>query len=116
MSTAARLPWKTADLGSPLPTVILSCLVAIVCYQADGLASVLGIPPDHIASFWSATPFLVAVMLLTPRKIWPALVVAGLGAIAFHDFQNGVSIRFAIWDSIGNAAEVLVAALGIGLV
>ncbi|MGA9570733.1 MAG: PAS domain S-box protein [Candidatus Acidiferrales bacterium] len=115
MITAARLPWKTADFGSPLPTVVLSCIVAAVCYQADGLASVLGIPPDHIASFWSATPFLVAVMLLTPRKIWPALVVAGLAAIAFHDFQNSVPIGSTIWDSVGNAAEVLVATLGIRL-
>jgi PAS domain S-box-containing protein len=116
MSTAARVPWKTADLVSPLRTTILSCLVAAVCYHADGLASALGIPPDHIASFWSATPFLVAVMLLTPRKIWPALVVAGLGAIAFHDFQGGVPIAFAIWDSVGNAAEVLVATFGVALV
>ena len=116
MTTAARLPWKTADLDSPLRTVILSCLVAVMCYQADGLASALGIPPDHTASFWSATPFLVAVMLLTPRKIWPALLVAGLAAIGFHDFRSGVPIGFALWDSVGNAAEVLVAAVGIGLV
>ena len=116
MNTTARLPWKTANFDSALPTVILSSLVAAVCYQADGLASVLGIPPDHIASFWSATPFLVAVMLLTPRRIWPALVVAGLGAIAFHDFESGVPIRFAIWDSLGNASEVLVAVFGVGRV
>ena len=112
MSTAARVPWKTADLDSPLRTVILSSLVAVMCYQADGLASALGIPPDHTASFWSATPFLVAVMLLTPRKIWPALLVAGLAAIGFHDFRSGVPIGFALWDSVGNAAEVLVATVG----
>src|SRR5271168_1791277 len=115
MSTAARVPWKTSELDSPLLTVVLSCLVFAVCYLADGLASVLGIPPDNTASFWSATPFLVAVMLLTSRRIWPALLVAGLGAIAFHDFQSGVPIGFALWDSVGNAAEVLVATFGIGL-
>src|SRR5277367_439985 len=115
MSTAARVPWKTSELDSPLLTVVLSCLVAAVCYLADGLASVLGIPPDNTASFWSATPFLVAVMLLTSRRIWPALLVAGLGAIAFHDFQSGVPIGFALWDSVGNAAEVLVATFGIGI-
>jgi PAS domain S-box-containing protein len=113
MSTAISHPGKAADLDSPLLTFILCCLVAAVCYLADGLASVLGIPPDHIASFWCATPLLVAVMLLAPSRIWPALMAAGLGGIALHDFESGVPIGFAIWDSLGNAAEVLIATFGI---
>jgi len=113
MNSAIRPSWKTADLDSPLPTVILICLVAAVCYQADGLAFLLGIPPDHIASFWPATPFLVAVLLLTPRRNWPVLIAAGLGAIALREVESGVPIGSEIWNSLGNAAEVLVATLGI---
>jgi PAS domain S-box-containing protein len=115
MNTAARPSWKTANLDSPLPAVILSCLVAAGCYQAAGLASVLGIPPDHIASFWPATPFLVAVLLLTPKRIWPALMAAGLGAMALRDFESGMPIGGAIWASVGNTVEALVAMLGISL-
>src|SRR5882672_7920189 len=102
-----------AHLDSRLSAGILACLVAIVCYQADRLVFVLGIPPDHIASFWPATAFLVAVLLLVPRRIWPVLIFAGLGAMALADLKNGVPLGFEIWITLGNLAEVLVATLGI---
>jgi PAS domain S-box-containing protein len=101
------------NLDSRLSAVVLMCLVAIVCYLADRLAFVLGIPPDHIASFWPSTAFLVAVLLLAPRRIWPVLIVAGLGAMAFADSVNGVPIGSEIWITLGNLAEALVATLGI---
>jgi hypothetical protein len=75
MDMSLNPPWRLASLP---PKVIATCLVATVCYQADKLVYVLGIPPDHIASFWPATPFLVAALLLTSRKIWPLLIAAGL--------------------------------------
>jgi PAS domain S-box-containing protein len=108
-----RPAWNRADLDAPLSTLILACLVAIVCYMAARLVFVLGIPPDHLASFWPSTAFLVAALLLVQRKIWPVLIVAGLGAMALADLENGVPIRFEIWITLGNLAEVIVATLGI---
>jgi len=108
-----RPTWTLADLNAPLPTVILVSLVAVVCYQADKLVYFLGIPPDHIASFWPSTAFLVGVLLLAPRKIWALLIGAGLGAMALADLSNGVPIGFEIWITLGNLAETLVATLGI---
>jgi PAS domain S-box-containing protein len=104
-----------ADLNPLVPAVILAALVAVVSYQADKLVYVLGIPPDHIASFWPATAFLVGVLLLAPRKIWTLLIAAGLGGMALADLNNGVPIRFEIWITLGNLAETLVAALGLSL-
>jgi signal transduction histidine kinase len=89
--------------------------VGIVCYQADKLVYVLGIPPDHIASFWPATPFLVTVLLLTSKRIWPVLIAAGLAGMAFSDIRNGVSASFEIWITLGNLVDVLVALAGISL-
>ena len=109
----SRLSRTIAKLNSPFHTVILACLVAVVCYQADRLAYVLGIPPDHIASFWPATAFLVAVLLLAPRRIWPVLMGAGLGAMALADLENGVPMGSEIWITLGNLAEALIATLGI---
>jgi PAS domain S-box-containing protein len=101
-------------LASPLPTAILACLVAIVCYHATQIAYVmLGIPPIQIASFWPATPFLVAVLLLAPRRVWPLLVAAGLGALAIADFKKGIPITSEIWFSLGNLVDVLIATWGI---
>jgi PAS domain S-box-containing protein len=109
----SRPAWNIADLNSPIAMVILACVVAVVCYLADRLVFVLGIPPDHIASFWPSTAFLVAALLLVPRKIWPVFIAAGLGAMAVADFENGVPSGFEIWFTLGNLAETLVATLGI---
>jgi PAS domain S-box-containing protein len=102
-----------ADFDTSLPVLITVFLVAVICYQADRLAYVLGIPPDHIASFWPSTAFLVAVLLLVPRRIWPALITAGLGAMALADFRNGVLIGPVVWITLGNLTETLIATWGI---
>jgi len=116
MNTSRRFAsWKIAHLDSPLPSVILASLVAILCYQGDNLAYVLGIPPDQIASYWPPTAFLVAVLLSAPRRIWPLLIASGLGAMALADLRNGVPIGFEIWITLGNIFEVFVAVSGIYL-
>src|SRR5713101_6345349 len=112
-SIQSRPAWNIAHLDPRLSAGILACLVALVCYQAARLVFVLGIPPDHIASFWPSTAFLVAVLLLVPRRIWPIVIFAGLGAMALADLKNGVPLGFGIWITLGNLAEVLVATLGI---
>jgi PAS domain S-box-containing protein len=89
--------------------------VAILCYQGDRLAYVLGIPPDQIASYWPTTPFLVAILLLVPRRIWAVLIAAGLGAMALADLKDGVPIGFEIWFTLGNICDTFVAILGINL-
>jgi len=93
-------------------TAILTLLVAIVSYYAVRLVDVLGIPPDHIATYWPATPFLVGVLLVSSRRIWPVLIVSGLGAMALADLRYGVPTRFEMWFSPGNLTEVLVATFG----
>ena len=108
-----RPAWNIAHLDSRISAGILACLVAILCYQADRIAYLLRVPPDYVASFWPATPLLVAVLLLVPRRIWPVLIGAGLGAMAIGDFQNGVPITSIIFFSLGDLAAVLVATLGI---
>ena len=99
----------SGKLVKALPTAVLVCLVAVVCYYAVEIAYGLGIPPGHIASFWSATPFLVAVLLLAPRKIWPLLIAAGLVATATADFRGGVTIVSEMWYSLGNLVDVVIA-------
>jgi PAS domain S-box-containing protein len=94
-----------------LRTAILSCLVAVVCYYAVVLVDLLGIPPKHFATYWPTTPFLVAVLLFSSRRIWPVLIVAGLGGIALADLWGGWSIRSETLLTLGNLAEILIAAL-----
>jgi len=107
----SRPSWNIANLDSPFRTVILVCAVAMLCYL--GNAYVPEIPPNYIATFWPDTAFLVAVLLLVPRRIWPVLMAAGLGAIALVDLIEGLPIGSTILDFLGNLAEVLVATFGI---
>ena len=116
MNSARSLPsWNIANFDARLRTAVVVLLVAILCYLGDRLAYVLGIPPDQLASLWPSTPLLVAVLLLTPRRIWPLLIAAGLGGIVLADLRNGASIGDEIWFSLGNACEVFISILGINL-
>jgi PAS domain S-box-containing protein len=101
------------DFSAPMPMLALVSLVFVVCYQVDRLVYVLAIPPSHVASFWPSTAFLVAVLLLVPRKIWASLIASGLMAMALSDLKNGVPISYEIWITIGNLTETLIAAFGI---
>jgi two-component system sensor histidine kinase UhpB len=107
-------PWK---LTSPLTTLPLVCLVVVVVWCLDIAAQSAGIPPSNInmAPFWPITPFLVAVLLLTPRRLWPLFIAAGLGALALFDFSRGTPPSFLIAFFLGNLVEVLIATLGISI-
>ena len=114
METGRNRPsWNIANLDSPFRTVILVCAVAMLCYLAGELGHALIIPPDHTTAFWPATPLLVAVLLLAPRRIWPGLIAAGFGAMVVSDLQNGVPLSSLIWFTLGDAVGVLIAALGV---
>ena len=67
-SAQSRPAWNITDLASPLSAGVLACLVAIVCYQADGLAYVFGIPPDHIASFLARYGVLSSRVVIGTKK------------------------------------------------
>jgi PAS domain S-box-containing protein len=84
-----------------------------VCYYADRLTDILGAPPGQFATYWPATPFLVAVLLVSSRRVWPVLIVSGLGGMALADIRDGWPIGFEIWFTLGNLADVLIATFGI---
>lgn len=116
MNSARSLPsWNAASFDSRLHTALFVLLVTVLCYMGDRVAYMLGIPPDQIASLWPSTPLLVAVLLLTPRKIWPWLITAGLAAIALADLRDGAPLREEIWYTLGNACEVFISIVGITL-
>ena len=112
MKAASIASQRVIDSISPLPRLILTCFVVIVCYV---LARVVGIPPLNNPSFWPSTPFLVAVLLLSPRRTWPVLIAVGLGTSAILDLIHGTLIGFEIWFFLANLAEVLIATLGISI-
>jgi PAS domain S-box-containing protein len=62
---------------------------------------------------WPGCAFLVAVLLLAPRRIWPTLITAGLAGFVLYDVQVGLPLRPTAYLIVADTAEVLIAALGL---
>src|SRR5215471_19643941 len=102
-----------ANPSSPFHTGILICLVAVLSYFADMLGSSLMVRPGLV---WPRSPgcaFLVAVLLLRPRRIWPGLVAAGLTGFVLYDAQTGLTLRSIVWLNLSDGFTVLAAGLGV---
>jgi PAS domain S-box-containing protein len=56
---------------------------------------------------------LVAILLVTPRKIWPILIPAGVAGFVLFDLQAGVPIPSLAWLVLTDVLEVLVTAWGV---
>src|SRR5258708_19703871 len=62
---------------------------------------------------WPGCAFLVAILLLTPQRIWPALIVSGLAGFVIYDLQAGLPIRSIVLLVASDLIEILVAAFGV---
>ena len=107
-----RLSWNKGSLNSALHAAIIAGLVAALSY----LAAVLGVAmslPGTLSPLWPGCALLVAVLLLTRRKIWPALIAAALAGFFFYDMRVGLTVRTVVLLLAADIVEVLVAALGV---
>jgi PAS domain S-box-containing protein len=100
-------------LNSPFHAAILVCVVAMLSYLAAKLGYALMLRPEMVWPLWPGCAFLVAVLLCTPRKIWPAILAAGLAGFAVNDVQTGLSSGSILLLISADAVEILVAALGV---
>lgn len=109
-----RFYGRLGNLESPTHVVILVCTVAALSYLAASVGGALALRPEMIWPLWPGCAFLVAVLLITPREIWPALVTAGLAGFVFYDARAGLPVRATMWLILGDTAEILIAAFGVG--
>src|SRR5215470_62 len=83
---------KPVDLIS-WRTVILVCFVAVLSYCAARVGAMLAMGPQADWPLWLGNVLLASILLLTPRKTWPMLIVAAFLAFAVNDIQAGLTIR-----------------------
>lgn len=103
-------------LDSSLHVGLLVGGVATLSYLAARLGGALVIRPEMIWPFWPGCAFLVAVLLLTPRKIWPAVLLAGIAGFAVYDVQEALPLRATTYLLVADSVEISVAALGVNYV
>jgi PAS domain S-box-containing protein len=115
LGIAARpsiLARRIRNLDSPFCVLIAMCIVGALSYLTIALGTLV-LRPQMIWAFWPGCAFLVAVLLLTPRKIWLPLLAAGLSGFVLYDVQAGLSIRTTSQFVLADTVEILVAALGV---
>jgi signal transduction histidine kinase len=105
--------WITARRGYPLPTALLALLVAVVSYLAARLGGTLVLPPHVISALWPGCALLASVLLLAPRRTWPALILAGLAGFVLHELQVGQRPLTIALFILGDAIEIIIVVLGL---
>jgi PAS domain S-box-containing protein len=86
--------------------VVFGCIYFLAAVLTDLLVGASG-----IAVLWPASGVYLGVMLVAPRRLWPALACgAALGSFAGY-MQVGSSVELAIGFAIPSAAEGLLGAL-----
>jgi PAS domain S-box-containing protein len=106
--------WNIANLSLRSRTIFLSCLLAVACYAAARLGGILIITkPQALWPLWPGCALLVAILLISPRKIWPFLLPAGLAGFLVYDLQAGVSYPAIAWLILADILEILVVAWGV---
>jgi PAS domain S-box-containing protein len=69
--------------------------------------------PEMVWPLWPGCAFLVAVLLLTPRRVWPALLLAGFLGFVLYDIQASLPTHTIILLLISDTVEIVFAAFSV---
>jgi len=112
-SVHSHRSWNVLNPSSQAHTVALMFLVALLSYLAARIGGSMVVRPQMAWPLWPGCAFLVAVLLLTPRRIWPLLIAAGFTGFVLYDLQAGLTFHSTAWLILSDTIEVLIAALGV---
>ena len=101
------------SLNSRFGVVVLIALATLLSYLAAKLGGALVLRPQMVWPLWPGCAFLVAVLLLVPRRIWPFVIAAGLSGFAIYDLQAGLTLRSTASLLLADTVEILIAAAGV---
>ena len=91
--------------------------MVILVFVCSCFAAVLGgalvLRPEMIWPLWPGCAVLVALLLVAPRRMWPAMLLAGLAGFAIYDLWEGLHIGAIALLLLADAIEIMIAALGI---
>jgi PAS domain S-box-containing protein len=112
-SVPSRQSSRTAQPDSRFRIPILVCVVALLSFLTAKLGGMLVLRPQMLWPLWPGCAFLVAVLLLVPRRIWPILIAAGLAGFVLYDVEAGLTLRSISLLVLADAVEILIASLGV---
>src|SRR4029077_20929451 len=87
-----RLP-ATANVEFWSHSTVQAFLALVLCYLAAKIGGMLMITvPQTLWPLWPGCAVLVAILLVSPRRISPILIPAGLAGFVLYDLPAGVPI------------------------
>src|SRR5215472_11254145 len=98
-------------MNPPLRTATLVCFVAILSYTASRVGAMFAMGPQAAWPLWLGNVLLVSILLLVPKRIWPALIVAALAGFAVNDMRSGLTLSARALLIISDTVDILTAAL-----
>src|SRR5215831_2299189 len=102
-----------ANRISPLRVAALAIFVGVASYFAARLGHSIVLSNQGVSVLWPACAFLVSVMLLVPRRIWPLLIPTGLAGFVINDFQFGFSLGTIALVNLADTIEILIVCVGL---
>jgi PAS domain S-box-containing protein len=95
-------------------TPLFAVVVAVLTYFTAKIGGVLIISvPQTLWPLWPGCAVLAAILLISPRKLWPILIAAGISGFVVYDLQAGVPLSSIFWLILTDVFEILVAAGGV---
>jgi signal transduction histidine kinase len=91
-------------------TSAIALLVAISYYAGSQIGFFLTPSQSPIATFWPPNAILLAAFLLTPPRIWWALLLAVLPAHLLIQLGTGIPVLSSLGWFVGNTGEALLGA------
>jgi signal transduction histidine kinase len=96
--------------GFSLPVPAIALLTAVCYYLGSQIGFVLTPAGTPISVFWPPNAILLAILLLTPRRIWWVLLLAVLPAHLLIQLKAGIPVISALGWFVGNTGEALLGA------
>ena len=102
---------RPINLESASHRALAIALVAALSYVSACLGGALVLRPAMLYPLWPGCAFLVAVLLLSPRKMWPAILVAGIAGVFVYDLTLGrLPVTSSMLLTLADTLEILIAA------
>lgn len=105
---------RATSLRSTSGRAIAVCTVLVLSYLSAWIGGALILRPAMLWPLWPGCAVLVAVLLLSHRKMWPVFLVAGLGGFIAYDLTHEhLSGRTSALLTLADTIEILIAALAV---
>ena len=88
----------------------MAVLVCAAYYVAAEIGIALTLHPHPVSTLWPPNATLLALLLLTPTRLWWTVVLAALPAHLFVELRSGIPLSMVLCWFISNSTEALIGA------